>query len=565
MLWRRNRKSKLQAKERSDVESYTIDKDNTHGDGLDENRKSKYYIRNWRWKRILRKVGWIQIPSEVEHDLEMRNMGRRMAVVDEGIVQPVIARKPVARDAEQGTKSNFVPVNKLERPTNAPSFEKISGYRYGDYGYGPDNMSPLPVLKSSSPTPYDYPQGIAEVDGTSTAFGSPMYSPTPSSKLSMDSGYSSFFPLRSPNGLLISNEDDTMAALPIPKDHPLSQHRLPEQHADVRQPARSGPRISLPGEGVAFHKTERSQNDAQMMGGKGNLEKEERIISEGRGPPFQYERASLVPGPLNARRGKHSPTNRSSASQARSPTPTQEGWQCEVAELESPDPIPSRCVSTVDSTSSTTSMPRYSHFQNPLRQNPVVSEDIARGSQDTTNPVVPQAAESGAAKQEWPFAPRIRPKRYTWATEPTQSSLPDEGQATAKQTEKRHPRSLQIGGQATRTLDETVHSPSFQPEVDVTGIFEALNKPPQPSSSGRTKARPASAPLRRPINRSAHPPSLQAGKRTSVVANRNRHINVCDGTWMTAPLTPTSEEQPFGGSASSDESRMGRKKRCAED
>ncbi|EXJ54711.1 hypothetical protein A1O7_10052 [Cladophialophora yegresii CBS 114405] len=283
MAWRTRRKSKMQAifraKSRAkaepeaddDDESYHIDvehdsrqyEDNAGDSGPMLNRQ----VRRWRWKRILYRVGWIRMSSDFErdddghdHDLEMRDKGRRGAVVggEAAGFGNVAASVQWSTRSEPGPETKTVAagggdaVNELcvPRPTDVPSFENLGGYRYGDLVYGPDNMSPLPV-PGLPPVPvpvsgpgsishynqchehyhqHSFSQAIAEVEGMSEVSGisKPAGKRNCNDLLPLRHAYS----LTSYNGFPSSSQDDVMAALPIPKDHPLSQHHpIDRQHA----------------------------------------------------------------------------------------------------------------------------------------------------------------------------------------------------------------------------------------------------------------------------------------------------------------------------------------------
>jgi hypothetical protein len=252
MAWRTHRKNKAHAKAKTKAEAEAqVDDESYHivyntgrddeDDGWEKReRMSKdNHMEGWRWKRILQRVGWIRVPSSGDDGQEMRHMGRRGAVVEEMVGEEVIVayeRSGTGPETETEIAAAADTAEKLPRPTDVPSFENLGGYRYGgyrygDFAYGPDNMSPLPVpvpvsvsvsvSASSSDRHHQQSakQGIAEVQGLSVASGSS--SMPGSGKNSLESTHAAYC-LTSYNGFPTRSQDDIMAALPIPKDHPVS-------------------------------------------------------------------------------------------------------------------------------------------------------------------------------------------------------------------------------------------------------------------------------------------------------------------------------------------------------
>ncbi len=408
---------------------------------VSKDRKPKRQSEGLRWKRILHKVGWMRIPSEAEDEENwaMRDMGRRGAVVDIEAEEARAAEQSVATEPELGTRPKTAKGKKPTRSNDVPSFENLGGYRYGDYSYGRDNMSPLPVRNAPSPTPYNQLAGPVEVEGMSIASGSPTPTSLPdSSRDSMDSGYGQWVdvPLTFHNGYPTCGRHGMMAALPIPTDHPLSQHRIIEQSTTSANIAPPRPRAQ-PLRQKEIHDIERhleeeddiSLKEEDILKTEHNLQEEERILTspefqaarKGSPSPYQYERESLVPAPLNLRRGRYSPDPPRNSNQRPDRTSTPEAQQGNIAELESPPSVPSRRRSDDPGfrSSTSTSESRYSHLENPLGQHPVELDDTVRNPQDPSRPGTAKPAGSDSAEQEWPLGPRVRRKRYTWAVERT--------------------------------------------------------------------------------------------------------------------------------------------------
>ena len=188
---------------------------NTTVDGTEmseeEGSTQRQPIRGWRWKRILRRVGWIQVPSAEENDEERRYMGRRGAIGSENGSVDVVSEQPaqVADDEADGRPKTAT--NILPRPTYVRAFENLGGYRYG----GDDYMAALPISTSStsSPTPYSYShcfaQNVAELEDSLTHMST--YSPRCSkdnSNGSINSNHGDHYSLTSHNGFPSARQDD---------------------------------------------------------------------------------------------------------------------------------------------------------------------------------------------------------------------------------------------------------------------------------------------------------------------------------------------------------------------
>ena len=344
MGWWNNRKSRIAGRKTAEIDTgveSVEDGVRRGGKNVDMDERDDGSIRGWRWKRILCRVGWIKIPSGAECDEEMRDMGRRGAVVNGTPSAQALVSASVA-DVESAITSRPA-VSRLPRPTDMRPFENMGGYRCGGdiFTYGHDNVAPLPVpTTASSPTPYHFSQGIVEVEAPSTPLGA--YSTADSRNNSMRSfGSSDYgFSLTSYNGFPVTRQEDRMAALPIPKDHPLHQHC---------------PDSSLPA----------------------------KVAVRGRSRAVvKHERESLVPAPLNPRRGRHSPHSNQSHSRDPSQSSGPDAQQSGVVELETSSAAQTRRASASRSASVATSESRYSHFENPLGQHPPNSISRAHDPND---------------------------------------------------------------------------------------------------------------------------------------------------------------------------------------
>ncbi|EXJ69606.1 uncharacterized protein A1O5_07642 [Cladophialophora psammophila CBS 110553] len=332
------------------------------GDGPAENRES-----GW-WRRVLDGVGWAQIPISAEDQEKMRVLGRRGIVdkkADEAVVSAVIG----GVEAETSRPSA---IQRESRPTEVAPFEKLGGYRYGDFAYGHDNMAPLPVpALVNELNPYHHPSEIAEVEAAPACL---CPSAQASNRSSMESGYGS--PLTSYNGLptIHQHRDDMMAALPIPKDHPLYQY-----HPIAHCPATP----NLPRQDAGW-----------------------------RLPVLQYERESLVPAPLNPRRGRHSPHADLDHNQTSPPEPVRTVF----SELGRPSSAHSRLASCSESHSKEGPDARYSCFESPLRQHPPElrnelqdSREISRqNSEHVSGAIVGQIRAKDDVRNEWPLTTEMK-------------------------------------------------------------------------------------------------------------------------------------------------------------
>jgi hypothetical protein len=627
MAWRTHRKNKAHAKAKTkaeaDDESYHIVY-NTGRDDEDNGQEKRERISKddrmgrWRWKRILQRVGWLRIPSSDDDGQEMRHMGRRGAVVEESVGEEVIVvyeRSGTGPETETeiAAAAATTAAVKLPSPTDVPSFENLGGYRYGDFVYGPDNMSPLPVpvpvsvsaSNSDRHHQQSAKQGITEVQGVSVASGSS--SMPGSGKNSLESSRAAYR-LTSYNGYPTRSQDDIMAALPIPKDHPLSQHHpMGYQHAVLPLPRQCA----------------RPSQDEEVHEIVGNLDEEgrnlyqEEAIAQGRNlqetnlqeeahktPIFQFERESLVPAPLNPRRGRHNP-----AARRRSNAHGSRAWafpgQTKVVGQAGPLPGPSRphsyCTSVSGSPATAGAGSRYSHFENPLRQHPVrgengecpLSEVQARsGRHERVAPDVlsdQTEEEKGAVEPKLPVTGRRR-MRYTYAFDTP--LLPAEVRAPRQQDEEVQTRvgqfqgqdddirpcSVEAEGQGTKMPNETMVQPLFNAGNEFKVAFQISKNdrfPPIPIQFG---ARPVTSPpelLGRERSHpaefarqhTAHPPALQIGRRPAALAQQNRHFSVFDGTWTTVPLSPVgrSPGKPVRWSRPAEEVKVGGKKRGYEE
>ncbi|KAH0848805.1 hypothetical protein FOPE_03097 [Fonsecaea pedrosoi] len=291
-------------------------------DGQADNRGG-----NWRWRKIIDGVGWAQVPNGPEDREETRVMARRRGITEKP-EQALVSVSIGSAEAQAGTSYANDVEKGGSRPTDVMSFENLGGYRYGDFAYGHDNMAPLPVPASGPDqnSLYRHSPGIAEVEAVPA--GSYL-SRIPSTD-SRESGHGCR--LTSYNGLPPVHQqqhDDMMAALPISKDHPLYQHH----------PVSQSPAPSQPSDQSSDHKP----------------------------PAFHYERGSLVPAPLNPRRGKRC----LDVDQNHEPTPTAEPVRAASGlTLERPSSARSQPASASGSGSREWPEPRYSMFESPLRQHP---------------------------------------------------------------------------------------------------------------------------------------------------------------------------------------------------
>ncbi|KIW93601.1 uncharacterized protein Z519_06206 [Cladophialophora bantiana CBS 173.52] len=333
------------------------------GDGPAENRES-----GGRCGRVLDGAGWAQIPNSAEDQEETRVRGRQGVVyekADEAVVSAVIG----GVEAETSSPSA---IQRGSRPTEVVPFENLGGYRYGDFAYGHDNMAPLPVpALVNELNPYYHAPGIAEVEAVPAC---PYPSAPASNKSSMESGYGS--PLTSYNGLVTIHQhlDDMMAALPIPKDHPLYEH-----HPVAHCPATP----SLP------------RHDASR-----------------RPPVLQYERESLFPAPLNPRRGRHSPHVDLDHGQTSPPEP----GRTVFTELRRRSSARSPLISSSGSHSKEGPEARYSCFESPLKQHPPElsnglrhSREISRqNSEPVLGAIVGQIRAKDDVRNEWPLTTEMK-------------------------------------------------------------------------------------------------------------------------------------------------------------
>ncbi|KIW22339.1 uncharacterized protein PV07_12236 [Cladophialophora immunda] len=312
----------------------------------------------WRWRKILDRVSWAQVPNSAEDPEEMRAMERQQGVnekADQAIVSGSIS------GVEAGTR-DLRDVEKGPRPTDVASFEKLGGYRYGDFAYGHDNMAPLPV-----PTlvEYRHAPGIAEVEAVPACS-------YPSQVCDRDSIEAGHRPrLTSYNGFppMHQHRDDVMAALPIPKDHPLSQH-----YPVAQCPAPS----TIPHQDAGW-----------------------------KPPVFQYERDSLVPAPLNPRRGRHNPDMDQDDNQPSTTKPV----RIAGLTLERPSSAHSRRAPTSRSASKEGHEERYSVFESPLRQHPPELNNelqdprktLGQTSVHTPRSMVGEGRATDDVRNDWPL------------------------------------------------------------------------------------------------------------------------------------------------------------------
>ncbi|KIW62301.1 hypothetical protein PV04_10485 [Phialophora macrospora] len=609
MAWRTHRKNKAQAKAKAEIgaeahdESYHI----VHNAGQDvddgeRQRMPEYHKQGWRWKRILQRVGWIRVPSD-DDGQEMRDMGKRGAVVEERAGEVIIAYERSRMGLETDTVIAAAAEGKLPRPTDVPSFENLGGYRYGDFAYGSDNMSPLPVLApvsvsvSASSSISDgrrhhhhhhhhqspsSTQGIAKVEGVSLSSSSSL---TGGGKISLKSSHATY-PLTSYNGFPTTSQDDIMAALPIPKDHPLSQHHPMGRQRAV--PPLPKPRARL-SQDEEVHETDRKLDEEGR-----NLPEEERILREynfqkpnlqepnlrqegHQTSIFQYERESLVPAPLDPRRGRHNLAARRRSNAQDSRVWTSQAGQTKVVKRAGPLPAPSRphscCISVFGSPAPAGARSRYSHFENPLRQHPVEGEAGERALSEVQAqlrhyeraaqglPSDQPEEEKGAVEPKLPSATGRRRMRYTFAFDaplvPAEVPAPrpqdEDVQNEVTQFEGQDgdipPRCLQAEGEATKTPKETMVRPLSHEGNEFKAAFQISDNKLSPPIPVRFGARPVTAPpefLARGAGRPAestrqevaHPLVLQIGRRPAALAQQNRHFSVFDGTWTIVPLSP---------------------------
>ncbi|ETI20185.1 hypothetical protein G647_08219 [Cladophialophora carrionii CBS 160.54] len=648
MAWRTHRMSKMharaKAKDKADDQHHHDDiaeyEDNSgEGGRMTFNHQG----RRWRWKRILHRVGWIRMSSDFygdddgdddDHEREMRAMGRRGAVVGEDAAgEGIVYARPIGMEVPSRTRSKpgtetFAAAgaagaaggtNKLPKPTDVPCFENLGGYRYGDFAYGPDNMSPLPVpvplpvplpLPGPLPVPVLEPvsvpvsvstntsqhhrhpqhyhqhsssQAVAEVEAISVASGTSVSASKRKDPVQARHACS----LTSYNGFPSSSQDDIMAALPIPRDHPLSQHHpIGHQYAFVLPLRRA--RTLFSGDEEEVHRKEQKLEDEDRIlqmkefvlreeVNESNVQ-ESNLQEEGwKAPTFQYERESLVPAPLNPRRGRHSPAARRRSSAKASRTWTAQGAQTKVVERTSPAPASSRpqscCVSGFGSLAPAGSGTRYSHFENPLRQHPVGGDDGLRPMSEIEArsgpheraaldlPTDQAEEERETVDPKWPFVSSRRRKRYTFAFDAAQSqnedahtpAPPGKGQVEDVdpcssridgQDEGDHPCSVQDGGQATKRSNATTiehscrsgdelkiafHTPKDGASLPISFQFGARHATIPPEFPGLEECN--SPELTR--QRAAYPPALQIGRSPGALTQQNRHFSVCGRTWTT--------------------------------
>ena len=466
----------------------------------------------WRWKKILVKMGWIQVPNgEEENDRrgkELKNMERgcQTAKVDREIDGGLIIASP--EKAASTTTPMPAEVNKVPRPTNVPPFGNFGGYRYGHCSYGEDNMAALPVPKSTSssslttcPHQHQFPTTIVEIDGTSIPSSSPpTTSPLPSrsSKASsVDSA--SNFALTSYNGFLTSSQDDMTAALPIPKDHPLCQHHPGDPSSSSRQ---------LP-----------------KPTGERNL------------AALQYERESLVTQPLKPARVRHTHVGEeksSSSSNRVEKLKVESGSVVGEESLQSYRLRRRSRISGLDGSGSSAIRfeARYSQFENPLRQNPIQVDDTMRQPcqteksaelQKTAKAVVKQTGEKRAAGTERVLAEKSRNLSFS------RPFVQHDSKIANPEKDKIHPQSLGLAGQTANPRD-TISSPP--PRLPAELDFNVL--------SGNPKLNSVAFQARR---RHTDPPSsLQIGRKpTRPPHHHHRHFSVCDGAWTHVQLTPNGK------------------------
>lgn len=357
-MWRSHRRSKLhRSRVYSSTNATTTDDIASHNDGSEaeaahgKRRWPKTLMRGWRWKRILYRVGWLQIPSDPDdeeqemHDAvgtrngkgKGKELGQNRVVgssgrlirkgdIESGKPGPTIGTTTCGSKNGGGEKKD-------RRPTDIIPFENFGGYRYGDYarpgGQAQHYMAPLPVpvalpvASNNHSNPYHHPPGtIAEVEGQSVTAASQHASPVTGGKNSMDSGYSTPF-----------EQDDSLSALPIPKDHPLCHH-------DPDSPVQSVCQVPRP-VGLRNLAACRYEVDYEYEA---------------------FERASLVPEPLKLFRP---PVLTEPSRDYKVDMETGRARDVVLAELED-TPVRPRLPQI-----STQFTPRHSHYESPLRQNPV--------------------------------------------------------------------------------------------------------------------------------------------------------------------------------------------------
>ncbi|KIX96330.1 uncharacterized protein Z520_08108 [Fonsecaea multimorphosa CBS 102226] len=349
--------------------------------------------------------GWAQVPNTcsvgVQEEEEMRSMARGRPGVDEKVYQTPLATVSITPGVEAETSQSHPMIDaqtsKGSRPTDIVAFENLGGYRYGDFAYGHDNMAPLPVPPASSQdrhlNPYSHHSpagGIAEVEAVPAPAACPYPPPTiqTSDRVSVELGqHGSGSRLTSYNGLP-PHRDDMMAALPIPKDHPLYQHHPHHQVVECPAPAPAAPN------------------------------KQDHPDRSKPPPPttIQYERESLVPAPLNPRRGRHnSPQHVGDQNHKPTTASTTEppaALEPAVPTLARPSSAPARQPTSISRSTGQKTETRYSVFESPLRQHP---PELKRGLQDATRDIVVQTpvhdsraiiCQIGADDQvqnEWPL------------------------------------------------------------------------------------------------------------------------------------------------------------------
>jgi hypothetical protein len=271
--------------------------------------------------------------------------------------------------ARPGTAANNHRPLPLSSPVAIPAYETHGRYRYGGHGYDIGNMAALPIFPDRSNVAEGEETSGPVPDKSSSIFtwqGRP-FDPT-SEAFNGPGGFSPDL-LTSYNGF--SPDENSMAALPIPKDHPLYHHDPEERHTPSPLPLDGDVRTASSAQIVARALTPAQQeSQTQPVAVTGCAERREKLSHMLEMFSPEFERQSLVPAPLKPGR-KHTPPSSSAAhSRAPSQISTTAVPPPDFAELKSP-------VSTVHSrhTSTGTATSRYSHFDNPLRQNPVEPED----------------------------------------------------------------------------------------------------------------------------------------------------------------------------------------------
>ena len=500
MIWRTHRKNKLFARyDKVDMEGCFVVDEDIAGEG----KVHECHAKRWRWKKILYRVGWIRIPSsakEEPEEPEVRDVSRRGARVDVTGEEATLVVPQHVTDREAGATprlSAVINFSRLSRPTDVPAFEKVGGYRFGEYRYGPHNLSPLPVVPISPPSPdqSNRPQRLVEVEGSSVRSGSLL-------DLRMQHlkegtfGPSDEFPLTTYNGYLTSSQDEMTAALPIPKDHPLHHHH-PSDHNSVTY--------------------QTSEN------------------TEGRNLAARtYERDILVPKPLHLRRLKSRPVAENNSnndqSQGGSLSSQQDGFTGEDSVQSYRDRRRSRGVSRDESASARNSESRYSHFENPLGKHPVEVEDqrgavpVAPKPKEIATPWNDQGKWRRAADDDWPTATETKRQHHSVDLSPGGAEI----HSVRPQEARRH--SLLNERESTLEIEE------------IKKRSKNLGSGPASSSSPETpeiEANTAIGSSRFAKLQSGTPSVLRIGRRPAVVApGWHRHCSVVGEKWSTIPLTP---------------------------